>query len=767
MADVVAARITIPVTTDAGKASIDLKRVSSTIDELGLSAKKTSISVQGMADGMKFLKSAIVAGAALVGLGKLKSIMMESIDAAANLQAQTKKFNAVFGSMAESAMETAQTISKSYNLQDDEVMKYMSSLQNLNTSMGLNKKLSAEMSGEIVRLAADVAKFTGSDIEAVLGAMQSGLTGATRGLKEYGIVINDDMIYQEALRMGIVRNKSELDNAAKSQAVYSLMIKQTANAQGAAFNSAESYKGSVKALANAQNDMSEAMGANLIPGMTKMNKALADMIAEDMPIRRMFEGFADVAGKALSYIADKVYALSISLAQMQVWLYEADTGVKSYSEALKKQDQILEGSKIASSDYKDSLVSLIKAYGSLEKAQNAIQKSETLNSDEIVVNGEVLKKGTAEWKTYVNQLYGAGTAYKALSSTQSGVAKFTADINKALQVAFQGGNFGAGMKAMDEQMKYALANAKANKLSQLDVENSFGRQRLDMIKSFLTQQSGSELENLDVRKQQLQKAYDGILATQQLSQQERLAAKEVFDAQMAGLDDIYYANLAAKVQNFATGATMVMDIVKGIMSAMNAADQQDIDNMQEKIRLEDQAASRKEAIVGKTQAEIATMNERWAKEDEIAQKQKELRKKQAIQTKAIGIFQAIIGTAMAITGFLAQSLTLGPAAWAFAIMAGIKGAAEIAVIAAQPIPSAAFGGQFMVPPGNEADSGLLKVSSGEDVSVTPARNSGSGPQRVTVTIGARDFEGYFAEMTDKVLNSGKVQIRRSGVVKFA
>ena len=110
---------------------------------------------------------------------------------------------------------------------------------------------------------------------------------------------------------------------------------------------------------------------------------------------------------------------------------------------------------------------------------------------------------------------------------------------------------------------------------------------------------------------------------------------------------------------------------------------------------------------------------------------------------------------------------MGPAAWAFAILAGIKGAAEVAVIAAQPIPSAAFGGQFMVPPGNEADSGLLKVSSGEDVSVTPARNSGSGPQRVTVTIGARDFEGYFAEMTDKVLNSGKVQIRRSGVVKFA
>ena len=108
-----------------------------------------------------------------------------------------------------------------------------------------------------------------------------------------------------------------------------------------------------------------------------------------------------------------------------------------------------------------------------------------------------------------------------------------------------------------------------------------------------------------------------------------------------------------------------------------------------------------------------------------------------------------------------------PLGLAMAVLAGIQGAAQIALIAARPLPSAQFGGSFIVPPGAEADSGLLRVNSGERIDVTPVRETGGGSQRMVVSIGQRDFEAYVIDEMNRHLNNGDVQIRRQGTVKVA
>jgi hypothetical protein len=133
-------------------------------------------------------------------------------------------------------------------------------------------------------------------------------------------------------------------------------------------------------------------------------------------------------------------------------------------------------------------------------------------------------------------------------------------------------------------------------------------------------------------------------------------------------------------------------------------------------------------------------------------------RKAAIAQKAISIAEATINTAQGITAALSTANI--PLATAI----GIGGAAQIAAIAAQPIPTAQFGGSFEVPPGANQDGGLVRVNSVERVDVSPARQSGGGmPDKIVVRIADRDFvaavEGVFNKQGGRITKKGAIQTR--------
>jgi hypothetical protein len=112
--------------------------------------------------------------------------------------------------------------------------------------------------------------------------------------------------------------------------------------------------------------------------------------------------------------------------------------------------------------------------------------------------------------------------------------------------------------------------------------------------------------------------------------------------------------------------------------------------------------------------------------------------------QAFAIGEAIINTSRAVTEVLPNI----PAA----VLIGLAGAAEVATIASQPVPSAQFGGAFTVPPGNRGDGAIMKVNSGEDVSVSQSRFSGGrGNGDVIIQINQREF----ARISIDAINSGQ------------
>jgi hypothetical protein len=118
--------------------------------------------------------------------------------------------------------------------------------------------------------------------------------------------------------------------------------------------------------------------------------------------------------------------------------------------------------------------------------------------------------------------------------------------------------------------------------------------------------------------------------------------------------------------------------------------------------------------------------------------------KKAFQVKkAFNIVEATINTAREVTEVLSNPF--------LAALVAANGAAQIALIASAQPPGAQFGGSFVVPPGNESDSGLVRVNQGERVDVTPVRGSGTGgPMQINLMLDGR----VLARATVDAINSG-------------
>lgn len=208
--------------------------------------------------------------------------------------------------------------------------------------------------------------------------------------------------------------------------------------------------------------------------------------------------------------------------------------------------------------------------------------------------------------------------------------------------------------------------------------------------------------------------------------------KDVYNANMAALDEVYNAGVlkhedyeqlktqiteqyTAQRMEAAAGAidawgSQIMGTISAISEAMSATENAELENVKSvnKERQKDLEKSLKKGLISQEayDAEVQRM------QDEEAEKENEIKRDQAKRDKAIGLMQAVINTSAAIIGYLAN-----PGGWAgiaLSALAGVTGAAQIAAIAATPLPSFATGG---IVPGNsyEGDNVLARVNSREMV----------------------------------------------------
>jgi hypothetical protein len=244
------------------------------------------------------------AGASLIAFKK-------STDAASNLEEQINKARVVFRGAEEEVIAWSRTTATSIGISQRAALEFAGTFGNMLVPMGFARDEAAKMSMQLVQLAADMASFNNASPEETLEALRAGLAGETEPLRRFGIFLNDARIKQEALNAGLIKGKEELTAAGKAAAIYRIILKDTADAQGDVERTSSSWANTKRRLAAQVEDVAAKIGRLFLPAVESAGNAVSAWLGDEENQRRLeewAETLVDGVGAALEGIADWVRA---------------------------------------------------------------------------------------------------------------------------------------------------------------------------------------------------------------------------------------------------------------------------------------------------------------------------------------------------------------------------------------------------------------------------------------------------------------------------
>lgn len=225
-----------------------------------------------------------------------------SIKFASDVQESEGLFEVSMGNMADSTRAWSEALADSLKLNASTIRRDVSTLNVMMTSMGLGEKQAQEYSQALTELAYDIGSFYNISNDEAFLKLRSGIVGETVPLKQLGIVINETVIKQTALKHGLAEVGQELDEQTKVQARYIAILERTQAAQGDLNRTSASFANvwqSIKALVV---DNMEAFGEGLIPVVTSGFQRVQTWLYEN---KDSFKEWGERAGKAVEAFGEK------------------------------------------------------------------------------------------------------------------------------------------------------------------------------------------------------------------------------------------------------------------------------------------------------------------------------------------------------------------------------------------------------------------------------------------------------------------------------
>lgn len=229
-------------------------------------------SAGGIARKVVGVFAGIFAGAAI------GTALFSSVTAASDIGESMSKVQVVFGDAAAGVEKFASTSAQALGQSEAQVLEATGTFGNLLRSVGLSETASSKFSTSMVQLATDLGSFNNADPTEVLEALRSGLVGETEPLKRFGINLNEAVLQQKALELGLVSGKGPLDANAKAQAAYALIMEQTSLAQGDFARTAGGAANQQRILKASIEDAKVALGQGLLPGLTAVLPAVTGLV---------------------------------------------------------------------------------------------------------------------------------------------------------------------------------------------------------------------------------------------------------------------------------------------------------------------------------------------------------------------------------------------------------------------------------------------------------------------------------------------------------
>lgn len=288
------------------------------VDRFTKGLKSAGSGIDKFSKGLKNHRTEFAAvTAAVTGIG------VASVKFASDLTEATNKATVTFGDSASAVSDFAETSANSFGLSKRAANEYAATLGVIIQGSGATQAASAEMSIELVKLAADLASFNNIPIDVALEKIRAGLVGETEPLRTVGVLLSEAAVKTEAYASGIAKYGDELSQQEKVQARYNIILAQTEKQQGDFQRTSEDLANATRRLRANMEDAAASLGEQLIPAATSAVGVFNDLVLAFNDTDQSFKTVILAVGGATGGLA----ALGLAIPPVV-------TGVRSLSVAV-------------------------------------------------------------------------------------------------------------------------------------------------------------------------------------------------------------------------------------------------------------------------------------------------------------------------------------------------------------------------------------------------------------------------------------------------
>lgn len=244
---------------------------------------------------------------AIGALGALTASAVPAVKAASDLNETVSKTGVIFGAASREVLAFGETTAQSLGISKTAALNAASTFGVFGKAAGLTGTALATFSTDFTTLAADLASFNNTTPEQAITAIGAALRGESEPIRQYGVLLNDATLKQEALNLGIYDGSGALTAQQKVLAAQAAIYKQTGDAQG-------DFARTSGGLANQQRILS----ASLQDTQAAIGKALLPVVQAVLPLLTKFADWAARNPKVFLAIAGVIATLAASIVAVNI-----------------------------------------------------------------------------------------------------------------------------------------------------------------------------------------------------------------------------------------------------------------------------------------------------------------------------------------------------------------------------------------------------------------------------------------------------------------
>lgn len=319
--------LTVKILTDASKAGKGVNEASSKFGKFQAGVSKLT---------------PLAAGAA----GAVALFGKKAIGAASDVQQSMGGIEAVFGSNAETVKAWAAAAADAVGLSKNEYATFATVIGSQLKNAGLPMDDVMSKTKGLITLGSDLAATYGGTTAEAVDALSSALKGEFDPMEKYGATLSASAISAQMAADGTDKLTGKQAQAAKTQATLALITAQTGDAQGQ-YTAQLGTAAEQQQRANAQfENASAALGEALLPAVTWVASAFADMaawVSQNATVVGILVGVVGglAAGILALNVALKAYqATAVAVAAVQKVMQSAALGTRIQLAALAVQQGV-------------------------------------------------------------------------------------------------------------------------------------------------------------------------------------------------------------------------------------------------------------------------------------------------------------------------------------------------------------------------------------------------------------------------------------------